>query len=187
MIIYSGFLRTWDRCSLNHDGCLGTEAPRLFYTSTAPTSIESTHVQMQDQLMEYDVVLDTNRAPETSVINTLNQWRNRMAAFELVENVHPFYAIVRTDIVFSSPIIQFDPAPGRVYIPFGNDYRGGVNDQFAFGTYSVMQRYCNLYDHYRTYFDQGLVFHPESYLSHHLKLAEIEIVRLPITNKILRS
>lgn len=173
-IIYSGFLRSWESVKANHieniygDHCCVYMEPED---------------KMQPQLTNHSPALHLNAAGETSIINTLNQWRNRKAAFNLTEKDFGIYVIARTDIRFSGPI-DFNIQPGKIYIPSGNDHRDGINDQFAFGDYDVMKWYCDLYDHYRDYFNGGLIFHPETYLKHHLR--GIEVIRIPQTNEIVR-
>lgn len=182
-IIYSGFLRSWGIVKENHEQNI-FPGDIFFYTHEKP-KCEAKHVfkKIKSPLTEHSPALHLNAAGETSIINTLNQWRNRKAAFELVPDTYDVYAIARTDIRFSAPI-DFNIQPGKIYIPIGNDHRDGINDQFAFGDYKSMKLYCNLYNHYRYYFNGGLIFHPETYLKHHLR--DIEVIRIPQTNEIVR-
>ena len=191
-IIYSGFLRTWEQVRQNHLDNLWRQGCFLhFHTDKKPvdnrkgkTLVPMCYHPLAEQLTSFPAALRTNQRPETSIGNTLNQWRNRKNAFKHAGIGCHVYVIARTDIEFSGPI-NLNIIPGKVYIPSGCDY-GGVNDQFAFGDYDSMQVYCSLYDHYSKYFNEGLTFHPESYLHHHLVANGIEIIRIPQTNNIVR-
>lgn len=184
-IIYSGFLRTWDKVKENQEKNLWKEGDEvIFYTEKAPEwNKEHKFYPIQDQLDDFSRVLATNAAPETHILNTLNQWRNRYYAFSRILHNTPIFIVSRTDIKFSGKL-NFGQQYETIYIPQGNDYREGINDQFAYGGYREMRHYCDLYLHYKTYFNEGLQFHPETYLKRHLR--DIEIIRTPVTNQIIR-
>lgn len=187
-IIYSGFLRSWEKVKQNQiDNIWSEDTMMFFYTYDKPdcNRLLNFYKQIEDSIIYFPQVLRINMRLETSIGNTLNQWRNRRDAFKIISNEYNVVAICRTDIEFSGKI-NMVVQPGKIYIPSGCDY-GGVNDQFAYGDYDAMKVYCSLYDHYRTYFNEGLIFHPETYLKRHLLANGIEIVRIAQTNKIVRQ
>jgi hypothetical protein len=64
------------------------------------------------------------------------------------------------------------------------NYRNGVqgrvvNADFAVGTSKIMTTYCNMFDHMYNYETQGVIFHPETLLAHHL---HINSITTPMTN-----
>lgn len=166
LIIYSGHLRTWEQVKDNHAQCLAGD----------------TCFRKPKSILKPSVALSLNAAGETSIVNTLNQWNNRFKAFQTAKKGYDVYVICRPDIRFSGPI-TFEVVPGKIYIPEGNDYRDGINDQFAFGDYEAMKWYCDLINHYREYFNEGLIFHPETYLKRHLGSM---VIRIPQSNEIVR-
>lgn len=183
-IIYCGFLRSWNEVKSNHKDNIWGGAI-YFYTHEVPEcDWPHTYFEMLPNLMIHEPALLMNKVGETSVINTLNQWRNRQKAFSMVPTSYDVYVITRPDIRFSAPI-DFTVEPNTVYIPSGNDHRGGINDQFAFGDYESMKWYCDLFTHYLEYFNSGEIFHPEYYLSLHLRKSRV--VRLPQQNFIIRQ
>lgn len=183
-IIYSGNLRSWEQNRPNHEERLwGNDSDLLFYTFEEPFG-NFKWVKPGKQLTAYSPAYDTNRAGESSVINTLNQWRNRKAAFELVGKDHSAYAIARPDIIFGAVVTLDIVHPGIIYIPYNNDHRDGTNDQFAYGDYEAMSYYVSMADRINDYFNDGVLFHPETLLKHHLK--DRAVVRTSATNDIIR-
>lgn len=184
--LYTGLLSYWQRCEENHDAnCPGS---RFFYTDLEPEN--PAHVWVECSPVFYSIYdknaeLYPRKAPETSVQNCWNMWHNIHTGFNLLPTDADIYVRNRTDIVLSGPcnFDQYDATRRAVFIPSGNDYWYGINDQFAFGSYEVMKEYCSLYLHVQDYYDEGALFHPESMLKYHLDKCGIEIIRLPITNR----
>lgn len=137
--------------------------------------------QMGEQLTEHKDY-SGNKAGETSIINTLNQWRNRKLAFDEMAT-GALIVISRLDIRFTGKIDFSIVTPGIVYIPEGQDY-GGLNDQFAFGDYGAMMWYTRLYDHIDSYWESGVKFHPETLLAYHLR--NTMVIRIPVQTEICR-
>jgi hypothetical protein len=168
-IIYSGFTRTWDQVKQNQFDTIVDEGDRLMF------------YEMGEQLLTHKDY-SSNAAGETSVINTLNQWRNRKLAFDSIAT-GSIIAIARTDTKFTDRIDFSIVTPGIVYIPEGQDY-GGLNDQFAFGDYGAMKYYSELYDYIDSYWEAGCRFHPETLLAYHLR--NTMVVRVPVQTQIIR-
>lgn len=184
-IIYSGFLRSWEQVKENHKQNLLKDGDEILFHTDELANLEFKYkfYSLQEQLTEFSAILATNAAPETHILNTLNQWRNRMKAFSAIIHNTSVFVVSRTDIKFSGKL-DFELGQGKIYIPQGNDYRNGINDQFAYGGYMEMRHYCDLYLEYKKYFNEGLQFHPETYLKRHLR--DLEVIRIPITNQIIR-
>lgn len=71
-------------------------------------------------------------------------------------------------------LIQF---LGDFYIPDGEDYCGGINDQFAFGPSYMMDIYSNLYNNISKI--ENCTYQPESMLRKYLNDAKVPVKRLP--------
>lgn len=173
LIIYCGLYRAWTQCSENHkDNIKGN---MFWFINKSYTAF-------------YKEVHYENAAGETNQINCLNMWHNRFVAFSMVS---PFDAEVfclnRTDILFDAPIPFGECKDGEIWIPEGNDYREGINDQFCYGTYNAVKDYVSLYLKFEKYHEQGVLFHPETMLLHHLKTLNYEIKRIPVHHKIVRE
>jgi hypothetical protein len=76
--------------------------------------------------------------------------------------------------------------PNEIYIPGGNDFRDGINDQFAYGNYEEMKKYFSLYLHWKEYYREGHYLHSEGMLKTHLERMGLTVVRLDWSNEIIR-
>ena len=83
----------------------------------------------------------------------------------------------RFDINIHDPlIIQEDP--NVISIPPGYDWKKGVNDIFAYGGRDAMVHYCNMFDFLESYIIyDGVFFHAETLLKHHLFNSEFGVER----------
>ena len=180
-LIYSGYLRTWEQCRDNHAAMLHPAAAYVVdYNENTPFEDEP----FREDIWGYNA----NKAGENEAWNTMNMWRAMWRAWERTPPGFDVYARMRYDIVFDGPIdfTGFDYPPNKVYIPDGNDYRDGVNDQMAFGSYEAMQAYHMVYLDHGEHFAAGKMFHSESYLKYTLEKRGINIVRIPVQNRIVR-
>lgn len=180
-LIYSGWLRTWDQCRPNHEEMLRPHP-------TCIVHYNENHGDMRPYKREDFEHYRANKAPETEPENTMNMWANMMEAWRRAPIGYDCYVRNRYDIVFSGPIdfSKYEMAADKVYIPVGQDYREGVNDQFAFGSFYAMCQYFAVFKYHEELFNAGKTFHSESYLKHTLDLRGIQIVRIPQTNTIIR-
>lgn len=191
-VLYSGHIRTWDKCQENQKHSFFTDNTDLFfYTYTKP---ENTDYKQFIQIpgTYYDKPLnwyDSNKNPITCTDNTLQSWHNLFIGFCLVPMDYDVYVKSRCDIVLNKKIDfeKFDYSGNNIYIPVGNDHCGGINDQFAFGSYKVMKDYYSIYLEHQNLFKDGLTFHTEFYVTENLKRKNINIVRLGVTNLIIRE
>lgn len=176
-LIYSGWLRTYDQCKPNHNEMIGVHDE---------VHINETNTEIhyyKENLEEYN----TNKAPETQTMHTLNQWRNNWLAFQLATPAD-IYVRMRYDIEITNKIdfSTYSIEDNVIYIPEGSDYRNGCNDQFAFGNHMTMEKYYSIYQNYKSMFERGFEFHTESYLKQNLIDQGVRIVRIPTMTIIKR-
>lgn len=83
---------------------------------------------------------------------------------------------MRTDItVREMPDIR--PTIKTLYIPTGNDHRGGLCDLMALGDPQTMDLYCDLYNNIHRYLTLGVGLHPESLLRRHVEINRLAVER----------
>jgi len=191
--IYSGALRSWNQCRQNHEANIWHEGHLFFHTYEVPVvpNIENlTHSFIQIPGRFYPDMFEhrfnTRKRPEAVVGQALNQWHNMFIGFCNVPLGYDVYVRIRPDLMFSGKI-NFDQYnyENKIYIPEGNDF-WGVNDRFAFGSYEVMKKYYSVYVNHADLWDEGVTFHTETMQLANLKKQGVEIVRIPITEMILR-
>lgn len=188
-VLYSGFLRSWEQCKANQLENIGM-ADHFFYTFEQPEVPYTQFIRIPGMYYPYlpEHPYTLNKNPFSSVDSTLNQWHHQYINFCLVPTGYDIYIKSRPDITLSGPI-DFSLYPlddHTIYIPYGNDHYDGVNDQFAFGSYEVMKKYFSVYINHQYIFAAGVPFHPEGYVTKNLEREGVSIVRLPITNTIVR-
>jgi hypothetical protein len=190
-IIYTGHLRTWDKCRENQKANLWTEDTDLFFhTYEEPSHTVKQFVKIPQ---EYHIInehkYNDNRRPETSVGNTMNQWHNNFIGFCIVPNNYDIYVRCRADTTFSSRIDlnSYDYSDSKIYIPHGHNYYDGINDQVAWGNYETMKKYYSVYLNHADIFKDGVTFHTEGYVTENMKRQGLNIVRVPIDNFIIRQ
>lgn len=182
-LIYSGWLRTYDQCRQNHADNL------VIPGEVCVVDYNETHGDLcpfsRKDFEHYRV----NKAPETEPENTVNMWWNMWHAWSQAPQDCDCYVRCRYDIIFNGPVVfeQYPMLDNTVYIPEGNDYRDGINDQFAFGNRQSMEKYFSVYLNHERYFQEGKEFHSESYLKYNLDALGVNIVRIPVSHYILRN
>lgn len=185
---YSGYTRTWDKVQSNQAASIGP-CDKYFYTFESPGPCWQ-WIRIPQHFYPYlpDHPYIKNKNPYSSVDSTLNQWHNQFVGFNLIPNTYDIYVKSRCDIELGGNIdfAQYEINDTNIYIPKHNDHYEGVNDQFAFGSYSVMKKYCSVYINHRDIFDSGMQFHPEGYVTRNMKNLGLNIIRLNITNTIVR-
>jgi len=82
---------------------------------------------------------------------------------------------IRFDSNFENKNLDLKTIVGDLSIPSGNDWCGGINDQFAIGSSESMDVYCDLYNCFSMI--KHVPYHPESMLGEYLKIRSIEINR----------
>jgi hypothetical protein len=130
--------------------------------------------------------LEKNRIhKETNFFNVLSMLFHHKKNMELIKEyeknngfVYDIIIYVRADIINHDkfPTLQ-KPDKNIIFIPKGNDWRGGINDQFAYGDHFAMEIYCNLYDNICKYIDDGVIYHPETIVRYNLNKNNVTINR----------
>ena len=96
----------------------------------------------------------------------------------------------RADFKFYTPLylngINFD---NEIFIPYGNDYRGGYNDRFAIGNRDLMNQYMNRFNFWMNKQDhiEGYSTHAELNLKQFLDERKININRIPFSYCLRRN
>ena len=133
---------------------------------------------------------------ETNVENAIKHFMNKQRVYQLlktyIEKTGKKYDIImslRVDLQFSSKINFQYPQKNTIYIPYGNDYRNGINDQIAYGDQNTMEKYNNIISQCKNILLYDLSkygFHPENLTAENIKLHGLNIHRFPLTYKIVR-
>jgi hypothetical protein len=92
---------------------------------------------------------------------------------------------VRFDSNFEGKLLNLNNFNFSLLIPDGNDWNGGINDQFAIGSSESMDIYCDLYNCFSMV--KHMPYHPESMLREYLKIRNIEISRFDFNISISSS
>lgn len=94
---------------------------------------------------------------------------------------------LRSDLILCS---SFNITPNsnmdRIYIPNGFDY-GGINDQIAYGSSELMNKYSSIYSNIPHLLSQGESFNPEKLLNRHLITNKVPVERCNINYLIKRA
>lgn len=193
-LIYSGHLRTWEKCRGNQkDFIITPECDLYWHTYEKPFEEDiKFFLQIPGEFHKYEIgshPYDQNRRPETSVANTLNQWHNNFVGFSMVPKIYDVYVRIRPDITFEKKIefSEYDYNQNNIYIPHGHKYWGGVNDQIAFGNYEVMKKYYSVYLNHGEIFKHGKRFHTEEYVRENLERQGVNIIDVKVDNYIIRE
>jgi len=106
-------------------------------------------------------------------------------AYELMETYSKSNTIqydvvmyMRADQLFRSDVKLPPIEKNSVYIPEGNDWLSGLNDQMAIGQPDTMKKFMDVYSNIRRiYSDTGIEFHPELYVRLSTRLQNIRVIR----------
>jgi hypothetical protein len=116
-----------------------------------------------------DIPLDPTKACSRTSFKMYYCWYR---AFKLMEESGISYDVIismRADQFFYSKLIlPRTPLPNILYVPAGEDHGGGLNDQIAFGNFTVMKHYTNIYNCILDIFRRtNHGFHTETYVRFH--------------------
>jgi hypothetical protein len=119
-------------------------------------------------------------------IESLRQFMSRHSYNEVVSGIS---AIYRMDAEHTTvKIIDLDfYEENTCFIPEGQDWRDGLNDQIAYGDFKTMKKYCGLIENIRILCESGVVFHPETLLSNHLQKEGVKIKRFIYNYRLLKD
>lgn len=117
--------------------------------------------------------------------NDMKLWREQQQGF-----VYDYVIRMRSDVLISTDLEldKFMPLTREfIVFPENGHWRGGLCDQFAFGSSKMMDVYASVHDHIVEHVRGGCVFHPETLLRHHLMKMRALPILAPITATILRD
>jgi hypothetical protein len=135
------------------------------------------------------------RRPETDVGRCWSMFEHNLRAFELMRAEEARRgAAFDVVIKYRADIHQTAPAQyarlahavsaaaargddGRVWVPHGQDWCGGLNDQVALGGPLAMAEYCACVRAIGGMCRAGVLYHPETLLANHLRICGLEVVR----------
>lgn len=112
-----------------------------------------------------------------NIRNRVSMFYNLKSAVDLVpQGGYDVILYARSDIMCTEDIdlsaaVKHQDRDNVVFIPNGFDWRGGINDQMAFGTPTAMFKYSRVYDNIETYINYGFIegdVHPETTLNIHI-------------------
>jgi len=164
--------------TMSIEGILESFAPKMFMT---------------DQFESEGIGLIIKKAfsyerfsPMTGEMNPASvflMWYKIKQAFSLMEEYENLigekydYVIKgRFDLKIHNDIV-LDSNLNTICVPPGFDWKGGVNDVFAWGGRDAMEWYCSLFDHIEEHILTTGFFHPESILRRHLEISEFNLDR----------
>lgn len=155
------------------------------YVSHSPGYSEKTIEEFKSLYNPVDMIQSDEKYPQevlefgtihSRLHNVLCMFLNRKKAFELLVKcgkTYDFIISTRCDLFFSDPIPwetirEHKHNKNILFVPEGSDW-GGLNDQFAIGTFEPMKRYCDVFDNILPMVKSGIILHPETLLLNHMK------------------
>jgi hypothetical protein len=149
----------------------------------------------RDFAMDFDMVV--NKYPETNVENVIRMYRgirrcNDMKLRRETAQGFRYDHVIRTradlQIVTALDLGKFMPLTREfIVFPDNGHWRGGLNDQFAFGSSEKMDTYSAVIDYIREHCAAGCPFHPETLLRFHLTRMQIMPILAPIGAQLIRT
>jgi hypothetical protein len=144
-----------------------------------------------------DLDLAIQAYPETNIENVIRMYRGirRCNDMKLRRELHHgarYDHVIRTraEIQLASPLElgKFMPLTREfIVFPENGHWRGGLNDQFAFGASEKMDIYSLVIDYIPDHCANGCPFHPETLLRFHLNRMQILPILAPITVQLVRA
>jgi len=121
--------------------------------------------------------------------NMIRHFINKQRVFERMENhiqlKNVQYDVVlslRMDLLFYNKFNFNNIEENTIYIPHGNDFEGGVNDQVAYGSISVMRFYMNILNNVLQLLDTGKSeLHPENLNLANIVFNNVKISRVHVS------
>lgn len=180
------FISTWsDNDSLKesfHAGTVNIEdsvtASEVIEILNPSGIVEDDYLSIQIQNIKETALGYSHLAPQTGEFNPISffmMWYKIKTGYLLMEKhekktgkIYDKVIRARFDLKILDPLV-FSDETNEVCIPIGYDWRGGINDTFAYGSRKSMEYYCNLFDYVQSYLKTGkILFHPETLLKHHM-------------------
>jgi hypothetical protein len=144
-----------------------------------------------------DLQIAIQSYPETNIENVIRMYRgirrcNDMKLRREITEGFRYDHVIRTraDVQIASPLDlgKFMPLTREfIVFPENGHWRGGLNDQFAFGASEKMDIYSLVIDYIPEHCGNGCPFHPETLLRFHLGRMQILPILAPITAHLVRN
>jgi len=123
---------------------------------------------------------------EVVYYNTYSMWYHNNKAYELIEqyskdNNIQFNIVLKYRADIKVPkLIEFEnPLDNTIYIPEGNDWVDGLNNDMAYGNMDVMKKFSSLVNSIEDICKKGVIFHPETIFKTYINDLNIIIKRFP--------
>lgn len=135
------------------------------------------------------------KPPETNVRNFLSMaWGRWLLDRQMTElglwDQYDIFMYIRPDVCFGNklflPSIMHLMDSFDLFMPGNGHWREGINDQVCFGG-RKLSIYLKLFEDIPKYMTEGLIFHPEIMLKHHLIRHGINAAEYPLQNFIFRN
>lgn len=111
-----------------------------------------------------------------SMFYSIYQSNSLKRKYEILNNIKFDKVIrIRFDSNFENKNLDLKNISSDLLIPSGNDWCGGINDQFAIGSSESMDIYCDLYNCFSMI--NHVAYHPESMLGEYLKIRSVNVDR----------
>ena len=141
-------------------------------------------------------ILGFSKMPETNFFNSYSQFKHNNECIKMIENHQ-----VKNNFMFDTVVkyrMDAEPTTDKIidldfyeentcFIPEGQDWRDGLNDQIAYGDFKTMKKYCGLIENIRILCESGVVFHPETLLANHLQKEGVKIKRFIYNYRLLKD
>lgn len=114
----------------------------------------------------------------------ISQRYHLMKAFELIDGDYDIVVSLRHDAVFHEKIVFIKD--DKLHIPIGQDWRGGINDQFAYGNKNTMHFYAQQFNCI-TFICRNLPLHSETITRHTISLFKLKLERFPLKYELFQN
>ena len=184
-------------CFFWEGGPLSDEAA-LTELIIAKTEGRYRHVEVQvGRGFVMDLNLQVMFYPETNIENVIRMYRgirrcNDMKLRREIALGQRFDHVIRTraDVQLATTLElgKFMPLTREfIVFPENGHWRGGLNDQFAFGSSEMMDTYSTVIDYIPEHCGNGCPFHPETLLRFHLTRMGVMPILAPISAMLVRA
>lgn len=138
---------------------------------------------------------DEKIAGETSLSNMTCHFINKYRVFCLLEHYikvqdvkYDVILSLRIDLNIEDKFDFRDIEENTIYIPLGEDHRGGLNDQLAYGNLDVMKKYsCIIFNATRLLEERLSILHPESLVKANIVSNNINVKRFQLRYNINKN
>jgi len=198
-----------NKCKEHHFNvvhCIGTNNNIDFFASSdnSPENLLNDFINVYKPISytnepihyDYDITKGySGEKPLTDFGNFNNMTRhfiNKNRVWKLLEDYitktgirYDIVLSLRIDVVYQNNFNFDELLDNTIYIPVGNDYLDGINDQIAYGKIDVMQKYNSI--NVKELIENGLsVPHPETLTLTNIRLHNLQITRVPLSHFIDR-